>query len=140
MAGPDPSLHYGYTAGAMYVDLPSLEKMVHCLMRNGEPLIRSDLGLMMKQRHAVYGPLSPTLSYGLGLLLIEDPGISSSRILGHQGFAYGCADGAFWEEDTGRVVLFLNGGASEARRGRLGLCNEQILRWALRKEMPQWPG
>lgn len=140
MTGPDPSLHYGYTAGAMYVDLPSLEKMVHCLMRNGEPLIRSDLGSMMKQRHAVYGPVSPSLSYGLGLLLIDDPGISTSRILGHQGFAYGCADGAFWEEDTGRVVLFLNGGASEARHGRLGLCNEQILRWALRKEMPKWPG
>ena len=36
------------------------------------------------------------------------------------------------------MVLFLNGGASEARRGRLGLCNYDVLKWALRKEMPEW--
>lgn len=135
-----PLLHYGYTAGAMYLDLPSLEKLMDCLARYGKPLLKSELGRTMTRPHASYGSASPTLTYGLGLLRIQDPSISHATILGHQGFAYGCADGAFWEEGTGRMILFLNGGASEARRGRLGLCNEDILKWALRKEMPQWSG
>ena len=135
---PDPLRHYGYTAGAMYLDLFSLEKLMICLMHSGKPLLSSDLGKEMIRRHADYGKASPTLSYGLGLLRIQDPTLSSSLLLGHQGFAYGCADGAFWEESTGKMVLFLNGGASEARRGRLGLCNYDVLKWALRKEMPEW--
>ncbi len=135
---PDPLRHFGHTAGALYVDLPSLEKLVLCLMRNGTPLLPSDLGSEMTRRHADYGPVSPTLAYGLGILRIQDPSLSGSVILGHQGFAYGCADGAFWEEETGRILIQLNGGASEAREGRLGLCNAEMLRWAFRKEMPQW--
>ena len=135
---PDPYSHYGHTAGSMYTDAESLLKLVNCLIRHGEPLIRKDLGLEMTKVHASYGALSPTLSYGLGLLRIEDPSISESAIWGHQGFAYGCADGAFWEESTGRILLFLNGGCSEARVGRLGLCNRDLLRWAFRKEFPAW--
>ncbi|MBQ9251787.1 MAG: beta-lactamase family protein [Clostridia bacterium] len=135
---PDPLRHYGHTAGAMYLDLPALEKLVNCLMQEGRPLLSSNLGQRMIQQQAAYGQISPTLSYGWGVLRIQDATLSPSVILGHQGFAYGCADGAFWEEDTGRMVLFLNGGASEARKGRLGLSNYDLLRWALRKEMPQW--
>ncbi|MBQ9211961.1 MAG: beta-lactamase family protein [Clostridia bacterium] len=135
---PDPLRHYGHTAGAMYLDLSSLEKLVLCLMQEGHPLLSTNLGQRMTQKQAAYGKISPTLSYGWGILRIVDASLSSSVILGHQGFAYGCADGAFWEEKTGRMVLFLNGGASEARKGRLGVCNYDLLRWALRKEMPQW--
>ena len=135
---PDPMRHYGHTAGAMYLDLPSLEKLIDCLMRDGKPLLKTNLGKEMIEKHAEYGKLSPTLSYGLGILRIHDNTLSESLILGHQGFAYGCADGAFWEQTSGRMVLFLNGGASEARIGRLGLCNYELLKWALRKEMPQW--
>ena len=138
LSDPDPLLHYGYTAGAMYLDLFSLEKLIRCLKAGGKPLISGELGLLMRQRHAVYGKSSPTLSYGYGLLRIEDASLSDSVLYGHQGFAYGCADGAFWEESTGRSVIFLNGGASEARRGRLGLCNYDVLHWALREEMPSW--
>lgn len=135
---PDPLRHYGHTAGAMYTDVLSLEKMIRCLTADGRPLLGAELGKQMSAEHASYGTLSPTLRYGLGLLIIQDSSLSEGRILGHQGFAYGCADGAFWEENSGRVVLFLNGGASEARDGRLGLCNRDILRWALKKEMPKW--
>ena len=92
----------------------------------------------MKKQAASYGKLSPQLTYGLGLLRIQDPRLSSRLILGHQGFAYGCADGAFWEEDTGNCVITLNGGCSEAREGRLGLLNRDVLRWAFRKELPAW--
>ena len=135
---PDPLRHYGHTAGSMYLDLSSLEKLISCLMQGGKPILKTELGKRMTEKHAVYGAISPTLTYGLGILRIQDPSLSNSVLLGHQGFAYGCADGAFWEESTGRMILFLNGGASEARTGRLGLCNYEILRWALRREMPTW--
>ena len=138
LSAPDALRHYGHTAGSMYVDILSLEKLLRCLMTEGRPLLHSDLGRELARTRAEYGRISPTLSYGLGLLMIRDASLSSGRILGHQGFAYGCVDGAFWEEETGRIVIFLNGGASEARRGRLGICNEDVLRWALKKEMPGW--
>ena len=85
-----------------------------------------------------YGPASPTLSYGHGLLIVDDRRISPKKILGHQGFAYGCGDGAFWEDETGRLIIFLNGGCSEARSGRLGSANRDFLTWAFRKELPSW--
>ena len=135
---PDPLRHYGHTAGSMYTDIASLQKMTACIRDGGSPILSEESASLMKKQHAVYGAVSPTLSYGLGLLIIRDPALSSCRILGHQGFAYGCADGAFWEEDTGRQMIILNGGCSEARSGRLGLCNRDMIRWAFRKELPQW--
>lgn len=134
----DPLYHYGHTAGSMYTDAESLYKLMKCLMSNGEPLIKKELGLEMIKVHAHYGSISPTLSYGLGLLRIEDKKISDFPIWGHQGYAYGCADGAFWEENSGNVLIFLNGGCSEARDGRLGLCNHELLHFAFRKEIPAW--
>ncbi len=134
----DPLRHYGHTAGSMYTDMASLHRLIRCLRDDGAPLLSPRTAQAMKTRHAAYGALSPTLSYGLGLLLVEDPALSDGRILGHQGFAYGCVDGAFWEENTGNTVIFCNGGASEARAGRLGLCNRDVLRLMLRKEFPLW--
>ncbi len=134
---PDPLHHYGHTAGSLYITVSSLETLIRCVMDGGIPVLRSPDREMTKQ-HAEYGKISPTLSYGLGILIIRDSMLSSSRILGHQGFAYGCADGAFWEESTGNLMIFLNGGCSEARKGRLGLANYDLLRYALKKEFPRW--
>lgn len=138
----DPTRHFGHTAGSLYTDAPSLSRLLGVIARGGEyegkQLLSAASAREMTRRQSSYGTLSPTLSYGLGLLIISDKRLSPGRILGHQGFAYGCADGAFYEEDTGRQVILLNGGASEARDGRLGLCNRDLLAWALRKEMNAW--
>lgn len=138
LTSPDPLHHYGHTAGSMYSDIFSLYKLLVCIRDGGAPLLSGSGTSLMKEVHASYGALSPALSYGLGLLVINDPNLSSCRIFGHQGFAYGCADGAFWEEDTGRIMIILNGSCSESRQGRLGLCNRDMLRWSLKKELPQW--
>ncbi len=138
LTGPDPLRHYGHSAGSMYTDTDSLYTLVSCLRDDGAPLLSSETGRLMKEKRAWYGRRSPTMSYGLGLLIIEDTTLSPSRILGHQGYAYGCADGAFWEENTGNILIFLNGGCSEARRGMLGSCNYDMLRLFLRKEFPAW--
>ena len=135
---PDPLRHYGHTAGSMYIDIMSLQTMYHVLMRNESGFLSLHALSEMKTEHAYYGKISPSLSYGLGLLIIRDPALSEGRILGHQGFAYGCVDGAFWEENTGRLLITLNGGCSEARSGRLGLSNRDLMHWAFRKELPSW--
>ena len=135
---PDPMIHYGHSAGSMYTDLPSLAKLLRCIRDGGRPLLSPQYADYMKKEVSQYGKLSPTLSYGSGLLIIRDPRISPHTVYGHQGFAYGCVDGAVWEEDTGRMLISLNGGCSEARTGRLGIANLELCRFAFRKEMPRW--
>ena len=135
---PDPARHFGHTAGSMYITVQSLHTLLNVLILNGTGYLSPDSVAEMKKQHASYGSESPTLSYGLGLLRISDPSLSSSRVLGHQGFAYGCGDGAFWEENSGKTLIFLNGGCSEARTGRLGLSNRDFISWAFRKELPLW--
>ncbi len=134
----DPLRHYGHTAGSMYTDILSLQNLLNVLILKDNDYLSEHWKKEMMHEHASYGSLSPTLSYGLGLLRISDPALSDGIIYGHQGFAYGCVDGAFWEENTGRSVIMLNGGADEARTGRLGLLNRDILQWAFRKEMAAW--
>ena len=135
---PDPLRHFGHTAGAMYTDAPSLSRLLDLIgslgMIDDKRLISAEMMAEMTRVQAS----TPTRTYGLGLVLMNRPGISEHRLLGHQGFAYGCVDGAFIEEGTGRKVIFLNGGASEAREGKLGLVNKDVLTWAFRKEFPSW--
>ena len=142
LTAPDPERHFGHTAGALYTDAASLSHLLTMIAQggiwNGRPVLRESTVRAMTSVQATYGRLSPTLSYGLGLVIIRDPRLSGEPLIGHQGFAYGCADGAFLEQDTGRQAVFLNGGCSEARVGRLGVCNRDVLRWALREELPSW--
>lgn len=143
ISGPDPEHHYGQTAGGMYITPSSLQKIMRFLrdggIAEGRRLLDEKLIQEMTSEQATYGAISPGMTYGLGLLRLDDPFLSSHRLLGHQGFAYGCAGGAFWEEETGDIIIFVNGGCSEARTGRLGLCNRDVLRWALKEELPRWP-
>jgi len=135
---PDPLRHFGHTAGAMYTDAPSLSNLLYMIgsrgIFNGKRIVSE---AMMAEMTRVQSS-TPTRTYGLGLVLLNRPPISDKLLLGHQGFAYGCVDGAFVEEGTGRKVIFLNGGASEAREGKLGLVNRDVLIWAFRKEFPSW--
>lgn len=138
IADPDPYRHFGHTAGAMYTDAASLVNLLMLINQNGvvhgKRLVSEKLMREMTSMQAS----TPTRKYGLGLVLLNNPSISDQTLWGHQGFAYGCVDGAFIEKDSGRIIVFLNGGASEARTGKLGLVNRDVLRWALQKEMPSW--
>ena len=128
--GPDPMRHFGYTAGSLYTDAPSIQKLLQAILT--DPALKP-----MCERRASYGRISPTLHYGLGLLQVTDSSLCKGTIYGHQGFAYGCADGAFVTEN-GDMLIHLNGGASEARVGRLGLLNQDLLRWAFGKGRARW--
>lgn len=80
---------------------------------------------------------TPTRTYGLGLVILNRPEISPRQLLGHQDsrMAAWTAHSSRKKRTRGRV---LNGGASEARTGRLGLVNRDVLQWALKQEMPSW--
>lgn len=138
LSHPDPLRHYGHTAGSMYIDILSLHKLFAMLSAGDGSYISFSALEDMKAKHASYGRLSPSLSYGLGLLRINDPFVSDNIVYGHQGFAYGCVDGAFWDDRTKNMLITLNGGCSEARKGRLGIANRDFLHWAFRKELPSW--
>ena len=137
---PDPCTHFGHTAGALYTDARSVRILLDLVRTgciDGREFIPENLLGEMRTVHAVYGRRSPTLSYGLGLLIISDPRLSSHRLLGHQGLAYGCVNGAFYEEGTENRVVFLNGGCSEARSGMLACSNQDILSF-FHKETASW--
>lgn len=139
LSDADPLRHFGYTAGAMYTDAASLSHMLTLIAQGGTPLLSDESIHQMTTQHSFTGPADkPIRRYGLGFVIIDNPDISDHKIYGHQGFAYGCVDGAFFEDGTNRQVVFLNGGCSEARQGRLGLCNKALLQWALQKEIPAW--
>lgn len=139
LSAPDPLRHFGHTAGAMYTDCASLSRLLAVIAQEGAPLLSAASIREMTTQHSYSGAADrPVRRYGLGLVIIDNPDISFRKLYGHQGFAYGCVDGAFFEEGTGRQVIFLNGGCSEARQGRLALCNKALLQWALQKEMPSW--
>ena len=143
IAQPDPARHFGHTAGAMYTNCASLSNLMLIIANNGtykgKQYFSPDLIRQMKTQHGYTGAAAaPDRRYGLGLVILDRPDISPRKLCGHQGFAYGCVDGAFIEEGTGRQVIFLNGGCSEAREGRLGLSNKALLQWALQKELPAW--
>ena len=135
---PEPSFHFGFTAGSMYITLPSMIKLIEYVRDGGKPFVSDSYSGYMKEEKAKYGHVSPTLSYGHGLLRINDKNLSDSFIFGHQGFAYGCVDGAFWEDSTGDVLVSLNGSCSEARIGRLGIVNRDLCRFTFREEIPLW--
>ncbi len=140
LESPDPLRHFGHTAGAMYTTCASLSKLLAFLQREGavnhQQLMRPETLRMMMTPQASYGQLSPGMDYGLGLIRFTLPEAPDMPIMGHQGFAYGCVDGAFFTHD--QQVIFLNGGASELRTGRLGVVNRDVLRYALMREMPSW--
>lgn len=143
IALPDPTRHFGHTAGAMYTNCASLSNLLLIIANDGaykgKQYFSPDLIRQMKTQHSYTGSAaSPDRRYGLGLVILDRPDISPRKLYGHQGFAYGCVDGAFIEEGTGRQVIFLNGGCSEAREGRLGMSNKALLQWALQKELPAW--
>ena len=138
----DPLHHYHHTAGSLYTNAASLSRLLGLIAGHGTvdgvTLLQPETVRQMVRAHGHYGKADPRLHYGLGLLIVEDRELSKHRLIGHQGYAYGCADGAFYEEGTGRQVVFLNGGCSEARTGRLGQVNRDVLRFALQEEMPAW--
>ena len=70
------------------------------------------------------------MRHGMGLLVVDDPRLSSRRLWGHQGFAYGAVNGAFFDEE-GNGYALLTSGVSEQRRGHMACVNRDFVRFFL---------
>ncbi len=131
---PLPEYHYLPAAGNLFTDAPSLGRFVCMLASGGSPLLSRESIRKMQTPAASYGKSAPHATHCLGLVTVTDPTLKTGRLYGHQGFAYGAANGVFYEEATGNGFVFLNSGASEARRGHLAAVNRDLILWALGKE------
>jgi CubicO group peptidase (beta-lactamase class C family) len=128
---PSPEYHYLPAAGNLFTDAASLGRLVCMMARGGSPILSKESIQKMQTPAASYGKNAPHASHCLGLVALDDPSLHTGRLYGHQGFAYGAAEGAFYEESTGNGFVFLNSGASEARKGHLAMVNRDLIRYIL---------
>ena len=124
---PDPEHHYLIAAGNLFTDAASLGKLLCVLARGGSPLLSPESMALMQMPVAAYGQHAPFMHHCLGLSLVEDQKLCPGRVFGHQGFAYGAAEGVFYQESTGNGLVFLNSGASELRRDNLACVNRDLI-------------
>jgi CubicO group peptidase (beta-lactamase class C family) len=128
---PSPEYHYLSAAGNLFTDTASLGKLVCMMARGGSPILSNESIRQMQTPVASYGKNAPHAMHCLGLVTLGDSSLHTGRLYGHQGFAYGAAEGVFYEESSGNGFVFLNSGASEAREGHLALVNRDLILWAL---------
>jgi Beta-lactamase class C and other penicillin binding proteins len=121
----DPQRHFTLASGNLYSDTLSLEKALDVIRENDGSFISKEAICQMKTPHAEYGASSPMLAYGLGLLIVR----GKETLYGHQGFAYGCVNSMFFAEKSGKTLISLNNGANEARFGRMGELNRDLIQW-----------
>jgi CubicO group peptidase (beta-lactamase class C family) len=134
LLSPDPEHHYLIAAGNLFTDAPSLGKLLCVLAGGGSPLLSPESMALMQTPVADYGRQAPFMRHCLGLALLEDQKLCPGRVFGHQGFAYGAAEGVFYHEGTGNGLVFLGSGASELRRDNLACVNRDLIAWALRPQ------
>lgn len=123
----DPEYHYQLSAGNAFITPKSLQVLLMMFTRQGNGFIKPKSVSEMIKPHSRYGHISPTLSYGLGMLIIQDRG---TILYGHQGVAYGSINGAFFSTDTKHTLVSLNAGASRLREGKLLILNRDLIHWA----------
>jgi CubicO group peptidase (beta-lactamase class C family) len=124
---PSPEYHYLPAAGNLFIDAASLSKLVCMMASGGSPILSKASIQKMQTPAASYGDNAPYASHCLGIVALDNPALRTGRLYGHQGFAYGAAEGVFYEESTGNGFVFLNSGASEARDGHLAQVNRDLI-------------
>lgn len=131
-APPSPPMtHYALAPGGLWLTVSHLTRLTQTLALGGNGFLTQKAVTMMQTPRAAYGKADPFLSYGLGLLIVRDPALCGRPVYGHQGFAYGAVQGAFYEPVSQRGAALLNSGGDESRIGRLGRLNRSFIRWGL---------
>ncbi len=123
---PQPESHYLLASGNLYVSAPDLARLII-------PIVASTGFLDEHSLRQLQTPLGQwpdhdvPLGHGMGLLVLEDPRVSSRLLYGHQGFAYGAVNGVFFTPDGDGFVSLCSGG-SEQRLGHLARLNRDLIR------------
>ncbi len=136
MDKPNPWRHYHLAQGSCCMNAANLQRLVLALMRPGF-LGRDSLADMHKAQ-ACFGARSSHLRQGLGVFVLDDPAICPLTLYGHQGNAYGAVHAVFYEPLSGRGLILLSVGVSEARREFLCEVVQDVLKLCFEKE-DAWP-
>ena len=122
---PVPELHYTLAQGNCCMTAEGLSQLMRALMVPG--FLKQETLERMRAPVAGFGNRSPYLQQGVGLHILNDPGVSPHTLYGHQGNAYGAVHAAFFYLSTNRGLVFLSEGISEAKRAFLASAVEDIL-------------
>ncbi len=128
---PSPLFHFSYGAGGMYADPFSLTQLFSLFSNQGSPLFSKDLFLEMVSPSVPWNRKKPSLFYGLGLMKVKNPSIHSQELWGHQGFAYGVAQGLFYSPKTDQGLISLNNGSSLYRKNHLSALSLDLIQLLL---------
>ncbi|MBQ8536953.1 MAG: serine hydrolase [Clostridia bacterium] len=121
----DPSAHYGLAAGGLFTTADGLGKLLSLLASSGKGILTSRSYQQMVTPATIQNFGKYSCGFGMGVFCVQNP--RGQLFYGHQGFAYGAVQGAFWDPQNGNWIVSLNGGADESRMGRLGRTNLDVL-------------
>lgn len=123
----DPSFHYHHGAGSLYSDVFSLGKILSLFAREGAPLLSKNTFKEMIAPSTPYGKEKSTFFHGLGVAKVKDPSLSPNILMGHQGFAYGVAQGIFYDPVLENGFVSLNSGCSLYRKNNLSSLSYDLI-------------
>ena len=129
----DPERHYLLASGSLFLTAEALARLA-LVAWNGPDGFLSPECLSLMQHPTVPWPRQEVcLRHGMGLLKLDDSAIVKKPLWGHQGFAYGAANGVFFDEE-GSGFACLNSGVSEQRQGHLAVINRELIRLFFQEE------
>lgn len=127
---PDPESHYLLASGNLYITSEMLARLTIAIWNGHDGFIAPDDLALMHTPTVDWPRKEVHMRYGMGLLKIEDTSVCPKPLWGHQGFAYGAVNGAFFDESCNGFVC-LNSGTSEQRRGHLSVLNLDLIKQIL---------
>ncbi len=123
---PDPEHRYQHMAGNLYISAPELAKLAIAAWRGNDGFINDESLAILKSRRLLWPVEGVKLYHGMGALQISDNRICSKTVYGHQGIAYGAANGLMFTDDGDGFVV-LNSGASERRIQHFTQLNKDLM-------------
>lgn len=122
----DPAHHYAMAQGNCCIDTMGAVRIAECLMVPG--FLSSQTLDEMRKPLASFGKRDRRLRQGLGVFILDDPGIAPYALYGHQGLAYGAVHGIFYDVRRHSGMVFLSSGAALVRRGVMTDVNLSLIR------------
>lgn len=135
LTSPDPERHYQYTAGNLFVSAPELARLALVAWRGADGFINERSLSLLKGRLMRWPVDKIGLYHGMGALQTDDARICDRTVYGHQGIAYGAANGVMFT-DAGDGFALLTSGASESRSMHFTTLNRDLISLFMRERKP----